>query len=424
MQVIDLGSGVIRRRIFWPIALCSVGVFIVPALALNQISLSAVFAVWFVLTTGCACACLAIKSTRHGRISAGGGGVCLDGIAITSRHAIRAATVHGESNHSVVRLHRHWLPTIDVAFQQREQADSLVSAMKLTATESVGRHAVFATSYAQHVRRLGVICLCVAGPAIAMMQWPPPALPLFLLGELLLLVAGGCAIARLFATIEIGQEGIVIQLWLSAPRLIPAARIDSVQVTNADVRVLLRDGTALTLNTGPGRRGSWAMGADQEDEAHAISRRILDAVAACRTRSLEASIARRYLLSRGGRAPHRWLEEVRHRRDSFSNHRQAAVPAEELWSVLEDPYASPSERAGAAIALRDEVDGATRDRVRVAAEACVAPDLRAALVALASPDADERHVVDALAFLKDADEATASIDVAPSPDSRSRACRG
>ena len=153
------------------------------------------------------------------------------------------------------------------------------------------------------------------------------------------------------------------------------------------------------------------MGAEQENEAQAISRRILDAVAACRIRSLDASIAPRHLLSRGGRAPHRWLEEVRHRRDSFSNHRQAAVPAEELWSVLEDPYASPSERAGAAIALREEVDGATRDRVRVAAEACVAPHLRAALLALASSDADDAEVVEALDLLQDADQTTGPIDL-------------
>jgi hypothetical protein len=63
-----------------------------------------------------------------------------------------------------------------------------------------------------------------------------------------------------------------------------------------------------------------------------------------------------------------------------SHYRQAAVPREQLWDVVEGAAADPSERVLAAEALKTgELDVDERKRLRVAAEHCAEPKVRIAL---------------------------------------------
>jgi hypothetical protein len=75
------------------------------------------------------------------------------------------------------------------------------------------------------------------------------------------------------------------------------------------------------------------------------------------------------------------------------------VPAEVLLAVVENESAAPDARAGAAVALRrTSADPASRERIRIAAQACAEPKLRVALesVARGAPDEDLVGPLDAL----------------------------
>jgi hypothetical protein len=72
------------------------------------------------------------------------------------------------------------------------------------------------------------------------------------------------------------------------------------------------------------------------------------------------------------------------------------MPADVLWRVAEDAFASADARAGAAMALRAALDDHGRTRLRVAADACATPELRAALEAIASDEDDVTQALDEL----------------------------
>jgi hypothetical protein len=88
-------------------------------------------------------------------------------------------------------------------------------------------------------------------------------------------------------------------------------------------------------------------------------------------------------LSRGGRSAAEWIRELRTAREP--RYRVAAIPDEEIYSVLVDPSADKSARAGAAVCLATAGDEA-RAKVRIAAEDVAAPELRAAIDAALSDD--------------------------------------
>ena len=68
------------------------------------------------------------------------------------------------------------------------------------------------------------------------------------------------------------------------------------------------------------------------------------------------------------------------------DHRTAPVEPEKLWRIVEDPAATPTARAGAAVALSAAIDEGGKRRLSAAAEAVAAPRLRIALDAATKGD--------------------------------------
>ncbi len=93
-------------------------------------------------------------------------------------------------------------------------------------------------------------------------------------------------------------------------------------------------------------------------------------------------------LHREGRALAAWREAMRAKASGATDFRAQALDRDDLEAALVHPGATPEERVGAALALR-ELDAAGVTRVRVAADAAVAPALRDALRAVADGAADE-----------------------------------
>ena len=102
-------------------------------------------------------------------------------------------------------------------------------------------------------------------------------------------------------------------------------------------------------------------------------------------------------LARGARADAEWLEELR-RRTQPGGFRAAKLAAPDLVAVVEDPTADPTARAGAAYALRaGGFADDTRDRVRAAADATAAPNVRVALEAIVDEAEGDEQVSAAVA---------------------------
>jgi hypothetical protein len=99
----------------------------------------------------------------------------------------------------------------------------------------------------------------------------------------------------------------------------------------------------------------------------------------------EVDVAVQRLLARQGGRTREWVRAMRRLLRSEYGYRCAAMPAERLWSVVEDAGADASARIGAAVALSASLDGIGRERLEAAAEACVEPRVRLALATTATP---------------------------------------
>jgi hypothetical protein len=90
-------------------------------------------------------------------------------------------------------------------------------------------------------------------------------------------------------------------------------------------------------------------------------------------------------LGRKGRPLGQWMQDARGLAEQNADYRHATMAEEQLWRIVEDASAEPTERAGAALALR--LDPAGKMRLRVAANACAENRLRVALGAVADEQA-------------------------------------
>ena len=104
------------------------------------------------------------------------------------------------------------------------------------------------------------------------------------------------------------------------------------------------------------------------------------------------------LLERSSRAVPDWLASLRQLTTQTGAYR-AALHAEDLWHVLEDPSALPSARGAAAVVLGRSLDERGRAKLRVLSESSAVPKLRVALQAVARDD--DAALTAALAAMED-----------------------
>jgi hypothetical protein len=126
-------------------------------------------------------------------------------------------------------------------------------------------------------------------------------------------------------------------------------------------------------------------------EARALFEHFVRALERARKRSPDARAAAA-LLDRGSQSPAAWLLQLDELRQGGAvRYRVAALDPELLADIVSDGSAAASRRAGAAAALARLDDGG-RQTVRVAADACAEPKLRAVLLALSEAQSDDAFV--------------------------------
>jgi hypothetical protein len=100
-------------------------------------------------------------------------------------------------------------------------------------------------------------------------------------------------------------------------------------------------------------------------------------------------------LGRAERSPDEWLASLRAIGAGASDYRTSGVPVDELRRVVTDTTAANDVRVGAAVALRVADRDSAAERIRIAADATAAPELRALLKDIAEADDDDalhRHL--------------------------------
>ncbi len=197
------------------------------------------------------------------------------------------------------------------------------------------------------------------------------------------------------AHVTVGPDGVLLT-WLGLRRFYPFSRIRSVLQRGA-----LSTRNVITLADGGEVHLIARENASRDEERHAqhaaLRLRVEGALEAYRRRAPEGDPTS--LLAAGGRSAIEWMRSVRAMNAVSGGYRQAALSPEQMWRVVQDPTASPSTRAGAAMALSPSLDEAGRDALLRAAEACAHPRVRVALTSLAAGEPEDAllHALEPLA---------------------------
>jgi hypothetical protein len=182
------------------------------------------------------------------------------------------------------------------------------------------------------------------------------------------------------ARVTVGVSGLLVDR-----RFVGYEEIAGVEADETRLTVKLHEGSPLEFHGGP---------------SPVLAKRIDEA----RRRHAAGASTSAALLARGGADVDAWKQRLRVATGDGADYRTAALPEDEVWRIVCDPSADATARAGAAAVLRPQLDDAGRERLRIAAETCAEPKLRAALEAAADADAeDDAALEDALAEIGEAE---------------------
>lgn len=213
-------------------------------------------------------------------------------------------------------------------------------------------------------------------------------------GGLITMVAALIVYLNLPGRLDLGADGVLIDLRDSEKQYVSFA--DIIDAPRYDEHVMGKHFIGVSLELRSGGAVKVPMGEDQfgaDKRVAALSDRIRAALDAYRRREQGDDAS---ALARGARSPEEWHRRLRGLGEGANaGPREAPVPIDRLWRIVEDPSAEPPIRAGAAAALSAGLDDAGKQRLRIAAESTAAPKLRIALESAAAGDDDA--VVAALA---------------------------
>jgi hypothetical protein len=349
-----------------------------------------------------------------GELRATANGIYLRGKRLVARREISKAYLWpGVDGDAYVRVERHGLLAgpIDLKVKNVEEGRALLHAIGMDATQATSSFTAAATSLAQYRQRILTTwagCACAIGAPIAMAAAGRHGAVFGLTLLLAVLAYGAFALnAVKSASVVVGADGVYLR-WMWQKQFIPIQDIARAEVVwnqhigvgmyGLVVRIHRKSGgdpvdvlvqRARSALAGP----SAGIAKLSRNRAEAIAERINEAVLGKgRGTSSALAAADLELLSRGERAVDEWVASLRGLRAKIATFREQATGGlDALWSVLEDVEAGAEQRAAAAVALSPHLDEGGRARLRIAAQATVAPKLRIALEAAAEDD-DERLV--------------------------------
>ncbi|HSO35507.1 MAG TPA: hypothetical protein VLT33_23420 [Labilithrix sp.] len=220
---------------------------------------------------------------------------------------------------------------------------------------------------------VGGLAAVSAAMALAMVLLPVSSMrsPSFVaaLAAYVALTAGAAALFRRASRVSIGLDGVLVR-GSSRTRFYGFRDVDRARVRGGDLELLRGERVVVRLQL----HGKDAARRD------ALLTRLEAAIARARAERDEPAVS---FVSGATRA------DMTRAAEGGGDYRQPAVSREQLWSVLEGPAIDTAARRAAAEALAGSRDPAERARLRVAAEHCAEPAVRARMQELLDDDASD-----------------------------------
>lgn len=214
-------------------------------------------------------------------------------------------------------------------------------------------------------------------------------------GVLLAAVVSVLVFLNLSGSVHIGSDGLLVDR-RDDQRFVAFDEIEGVEGYEervggkivVGVVLVLRGGERYVLPIGEHHLGG-------SERAEALRVRILQALEQDIERRNDDTPAHVHGLDRGERSATEWVRRLRGvGAGAHAGHRDAPVPPDELWRVVESPAATPCARASAAAALASGLTDEGKRRLRIAADETARPRLRVALTS--AIDDDDDALVEAL----------------------------
>jgi hypothetical protein len=306
---------------------------------------------------------------KHVQLEASGRSLRANGVLLRS-HLASAKILPQPHGRAIVELRRRFDPYAARVELASEEARVLVRTLGFDPREGTTRFAIPFVSLQFRLAFVFVLTL-VLGITLGTLPWLAPLLiaPFWLVFS--------------HRTVTIGSDGILIEDIFPRRRFIPYSSVASIDreerhswrgpMVSRGFYVSLHRRKRIYLHTMHERFREGMVEGDY----------LYDAAGAAHRAAVNERPTAIASLLRAHRSAADWLRGLRTLRQA--RYRVAAVPDEELLSVLRDPSADKAARAGAAVCLAGAGDDA-RAKVRIAAEDVAAPDLRAAIDAALSDD--------------------------------------
>jgi hypothetical protein len=188
------------------------------------------------------------------------------------------------------------------------------------------------------------------------------------------------------SAVEIGRDGVLIT-GVGRRKFVSYPEVKRVACTVYGAIIFtMRSGEEVVANAGSPERAAF----------------LLKRIERCRQPGSEISEseARRTLLEDHRSLAERLPELRQLGRTSDASYREASVPREQLWRIVEDTGLEASTRVGAAVALSGELPEPERARLRVVAEGTASPRTRVALEEVAADTTDDERLGEVLGELE------------------------
>jgi hypothetical protein len=184
-------------------------------------------------------------------------------------------------------------------------------------------------------------------------------------------------------TLELGTDGLRIRT-VGGDEFVAYREITKAEARGEILHLIMRDGRECALPLSNPRRAMEVIA--RIAQSIAVPEPTADAVAATLLREVVGDKAARVAALRELAA------------ESAGTYREARLPRERLWQLLEDPHVDGATRTRAAVALSGALEPGDRRRLRIATDATVSPRVRIALDTLEHEDdarlADQLEALD------------------------------
>ncbi len=304
------------------------------------------------------------------------------GEKVIPRLKLRSALLRHEAERKFVLLRGKGLlaPSVDVEVSDDEAADLLTQALALDARSTTAEFSLLRRAVNLRPALAAIVIVTMA--ALFGFVMVGGASLFIALAPLLVLAAAltiGLPLLLLSRTakLRVGADGIMVRNGLSRGQFYSHDDISAVHAEGSSVILERPHKPSLHFQVAGAQK---KLAEEHARTAKSIVWRIDKARDAHRALA-GATPQGAVVLAQGERTVREWIEDLKRVGEGANvTFRNALLTRDQLLSIVESTSAAAKERLAAAVALRSKLTDDEKPRIRVAAERCVAPELRERMV--------------------------------------------